>query len=125
MYVSSKGEKTLHTSFNRIANLSCINPDLIKELETPIRLGRPRQLYLIKEGRYIEIMESIVLDFYIDNVLLSDEFLLVPGLSDEVIIGDATLRKWRIKLDFGNDRVIVDPKVAELQLKVTEFNFFM
>jgi len=50
-----------------------------------------------------------------NDILLSDEFLLDPGLSEEAIIGAATLQKWRIKLDFEHDQVIVDPKVAKLQ----------
>lgn len=58
----------------------------------------------------------MTLDFYINDVLLSDEFLVVPGLSEEAIIGAATLQKWRIKLDFEHDKVFVDPKVAKLQL---------
>ena len=58
----------------------------------------------------------IRLDFYINDVLLSDEFLVVPGLSEEAIIGAATLQKWRIKLDFERDQVIVDPKAGKLQL---------
>ncbi len=41
---------------------------------------------------------------------------MVPGLSEEVIIGAATMQKWRLKLDFENDRVIVDPRVAKLIL---------
>ena len=75
-----------------------------------------RKLSTASEGHYIEIKERVTLDFYINDVLLSDEFLVVPGLSEEAIIGAATLKKWRIKLDFEHDQVIVDPKVAKLQL---------
>jgi len=96
LFAGSKGEKNLYTSFDNRATFSYIHPDSIKGIETPIRLGRSRQLYRVNEDRYIEITEAVVLDFYINGVLLSDEFLLVPGLSDEVIIGNATLRKWRI-----------------------------
>ncbi|MBK7807123.1 MAG: hypothetical protein IPJ51_12580 [Saprospiraceae bacterium] len=56
------------------------------------------------------------MDFYMDDILLSDEFLVIPGLSEEVIIGAATMQKWRIKLDFEHDKAIVDPKVAKMQL---------
>jgi hypothetical protein len=56
-------------------------------------------------------------DFYYDDIRLSDEFMIVPGLSEEVIIGVNTLQKWRIKLDFENDTVVIDPKVAKLILK--------
>lgn len=68
------------------------------------------------EGHFIEITERVILDFYIDDVLLSDEFLLVPGLNEEVVIGAATLQKWRIKLDFEHDKVIVNPRASKLQL---------
>jgi hypothetical protein len=56
--------------------------------------------------------------FYLNDVLLSDEFLLVSGLSEEAIIGAATMQKWRIKLDFEHDTVLVDPKVAQMELKL-------
>jgi hypothetical protein len=68
------------------------------------------------EGHYIEVSERVSLDFYIDDILLSDEFLVIPGLSEEAIIGSATMQKWRIKLDFEHDIAIVDPKVVRMQL---------
>ncbi len=116
LYVGSKGEKNLYTLFDSGANLSCIHPDCIKDLETPVHLGRMRKLATASEGHFIEIKERVTLEFYINDVLLSDEFLVVPGLSEEAIIGAATLQKWRIKLDFEHDQVIVDPKAGKLQL---------
>jgi len=116
LYVGSKGEKNLYTLFDSGANLSCINPDFIKGIEIPISLGRVRKIATASEGHFIEIKERVILDFYIHDILLSDEFLIVPNLSEEAIIGAATLQKWRIKLDFEHDTVIVDPKVAKLQL---------
>ncbi len=116
LFVGSKGEKNLYTLFDSGANLSCIHPDFIKDIEIPITLGRTRKLSTASEGHFIEIKERVILDFYINDILLSDEFLLVPALSEEAIIGAATLQKWRIKLDFEHDTVIVDPKVAKLQL---------
>lgn len=58
----------------------------------------------------------VTLDFYINDVLLSDEFWVVPGLSEEAIIGAATMQKWRIKLNLKDDKIEVDLKVAKLQL---------
>ncbi len=116
LYAGSKGEKTLITLFDSGANLSCIHPAYIKEMEAPIPLSRVRLISTASIGHYIEVKEVIRLDFYIDDVLLSDEFLIVPGLSEEAIIGAATMQKWRIKLDFDRDQVIVDPKVAKMQL---------
>jgi hypothetical protein len=116
LYVGSKGEKILYTLFDSGANLSCIHPDHIAGLETPIHMGRIRKLATAAEGHYIEITERIIIDFYINDILLSDEFLVVPGLSEEAVIGAATLQKWRIKLDFEHDQLIVDPKVSKMQL---------
>jgi hypothetical protein len=61
-------------------------------------------------------LKWVLPEFYIDDILLSDEFLLVPGLREEAIIGSATMQKWRIKLYFEHDRAIVDPKVSKMQL---------
>ncbi len=116
LFAGSKGEKNLYTLFDSGANLSCINPDFVEGLEVPVSLGRTRLISTASEGHYIEIKEVIRLDFYLHDVLLSDEFLLVPGLSEEAIIGAATMQKWRIKLNFEHDTVEVDPKVAKMQL---------
>jgi len=75
-----------------------------------------RKLATAGKGHFIEVSERVTLDFYINDILLSDEFLIVRALSEEAIIGAATLQKWRIKLNFETDNVEVDPKVAKLQL---------
>lgn len=115
-FVGSLGEQHLYTLFDSGANLSCISPDYVRDIEKPVSLGRVRRVATASEGHYIEIHERVVLDFYIDDILLSDEFLVVPGLSEEAIIGAATMQKWRIKLNFEHDTVEVDPKVAKMQL---------
>jgi hypothetical protein len=56
------------------------------------------------------------LSIFLNDVPLSDEFLVLEDLSEEVIIGAATMQKWRMKLDFEHDTVSVDSKVAKLQI---------
>lgn len=119
LFVGSKGESRLYSMFDSGANLSCINPEYLENLEVPQKLGRIRKIATAAEGHFIEVEEAVRLDFYLEDILLSDEFLVVPGLSEEVIIGAATMQKWRIKLDFEHDTVHVDPKVAKMQLKKT------
>jgi hypothetical protein len=116
LYVGSKGEKRLYTLFDSGANLSCISPDFVEQLETPVSLGRERRIATASDTHFIVISERVTLDLYIEDILVSDEFLVVPGLSEEAIIGAATMQKWRIKLDFEHDTVHVDPKVAKMQL---------
>jgi hypothetical protein len=116
LYVGSKGEKHLYTLFDSGANLSCISPEFVEKLETPVSLGRERRIATASEDSFIIVKERVTLDLFIEDVLVSDEFLVVPGLSEEAIIGAATMQKWRIKLDFEHDTVYVDPKVAKMQL---------
>jgi hypothetical protein len=116
LFAGSKGEKFLYTLFDSGANLSCVYPDYVIELGQTEKLGRSRLIGTTSGGHYIEVKERITLDFYLNDVLLSDEFLVVPSLSEEAIIGAATKQKWSLKLDFEHDTVIVDPKVAKMQL---------
>lgn len=116
LFVGNKDEKNLYTLFDSGANLSCIHPDVVEDIAEKQPLGRVRKLATASAGHFIEVKDAVRLDFYINDVLLSDEFLVVPGLSEEAIIGAATLQKWRIKLNFEDDKVEVDPKVAKLQL---------
>lgn len=116
LYAGSQGEKHLYTRFDSGANLSCINPEHVADLAHLESLGRPRLIATAAEGHFIEVKYAVRLDFYLDDVLLSDGFLVVPGLSEDAIIGAATMQKWRLKLDFEHDTVLVDPKVAKMQL---------
>ncbi|MFP5042444.1 hypothetical protein [Parasediminibacterium sp. JCM 36343] len=65
----------------------------------------------------MKIEEAIRADFYFNEIRMSDEFMVVPGLSEEAIIGVTTMQKWRIKLDFENDTVIIDLKINKFILK--------
>lgn len=116
LFVGAKGEKTMDALFDSGASLSCIHPDQIEELAEPQFLGRTRKVETASEGHFIEVKYHVALEFYINDVLLSDEFLMVPGLSEDVIIGAATMQKWRIKLNFEEDKVEVDPRAAKLKL---------
>jgi hypothetical protein len=115
-FEGSKGEKTLYSLFDSVATYSCISEEYADQLEELITLRTPLLLATASTATFMEITHRTTLDFYDEDVRLSDEFLVVPGLSEEVIIGAATMQKWRLKLDFENDRVIVDPRVAKLIL---------
>ncbi len=116
LYVGSKGEKHIYTLFDSGANLSCIHLDIAEKICNKTKLGLARKVKNKLTGDISIVEFAIVCDFYINDVLVSDEFLVVPGLSEDAIIGAATMQKWRIKLDFEHDIVIVDPKVAKMQL---------
>ncbi len=116
LYVGCKGEQHLYSLFDSGAELSCIHPEFVERLGIPVPLPRRTRVATASEGSYVEISEVIRLEFYVNDILLSDEFMVVPGLTEEVILGAATLQKWRIKLDFEHDTVHVSPRAAEMKL---------
>ncbi len=115
-FEGSKGEKNLYALFDSGATYSCISEESVEDLEELIKLHTPIRLATASDATFMEITYTTRLDFYHEDIHLSDEFLFVPGLSEEVIIGAATMQKWRLKLDFENDRVIADPRAAKLIL---------
>ena len=119
LYVGSQGETTMMTKFDSGVNLSCINPLYLNKIGTPVKGRAVRKIYTDSEGHYIEVDSAICLQFFLEGVLLSDEFFIAPGLSEVAIIGATTMRKWRIEVDNEHGQVHVDPNKAKLQLKIS------
>jgi len=114
--VGSKGEHELAGLFDSGATYSCIDQDLAKELEILIPLPIPISLETAEKGKAVKVKEAVRLDFHLDGYRFSDEFMVIPDLSSQLIIGAATMQKWRFKLDFEADEVIIDPRVTRLRL---------
>jgi len=114
--VGSKDSKEVSALFDSGSTYSCIQPLLAKRLEEVVPLPEPMEFETAKEKEKVEAKERVSLNFYLNGYRFSDEFMLIPGLSEEVIIGAATLQKWRMKLDFENDDVIIDKRVTKLRL---------
>mgnify|MGYP001077532050 CR=1 FL=1 len=115
-FVGSKGRKKEITLFDSGATYSCISITLARQLEIITPLPEPIELATAKRGEKIKADKRVALDFHIDGYRFSDEFIVIPNLSEKVIIGAGTLQKWRLKLDFENDEVIIDPRVTKLRL---------
>ncbi len=123
MFIGSIGEMTLNTLFDLETPSSFINSAYLSRMEVPVKLGRARKLIISGDDHSILIEKVVRLDFYINDILLSDEFFIVPGLHEEAIIGAATMRKWRMRPDLLNNTIIVDPGVARHQLIELKFLF--
>lgn len=116
-FEGTKGELIIYTLFDSGATFSCINPDVLENLEVPVKIRKPIEVATAAAGTYLRINERVTLDFYYNDIRLSDEFMVVPNISEDAILGANTLQKWRIKLDFEHDTIIIDPKVAKAMLK--------
>ncbi|MBT9163573.1 MAG: hypothetical protein DDT24_00484 [Chloroflexi bacterium] len=112
----SKGEQEVEGLFDSGATYSCIEKELAERLGILERISSPLALETAKEGEKVEVREAVRLDFYLDGYRFSDEFMVIPGLSERLIIGATTMQKWRFKLDFEREEVIIDPRVTRLRL---------
>jgi len=112
----SKGSAEKVALFDSGATYSCIQPDLAEKLASVEPLPEPMDFSTAEEGRQVRAEQAVRLDFHLNGYRFSDEFMLIPGLSEPVVIGAATLQKWRMKLDFEADTVIIDPRVTHLRL---------
>ena len=116
-YEGSLGEKIIYTLFDTGATFSCISKDAVEGVESLIKMPRPLEIATAAANQYLRITHRVVMDFYYNDIRLSDEFMVIPGLSEDAILGVNTFQKWRIKLDFEHNTVIIDPKVAKAMLK--------
>jgi hypothetical protein len=114
--IGSLGERETLCLFDSGASVSCIRPDIARDLERPISLHKPFRISTADEKTFMEVQEQVFLEFYIDDFLLFSDFFLVPGLTEEAIIGALTLQQWRLKLDFDREEVIVDPRAVRLRI---------
>jgi hypothetical protein len=112
----SKGRADLLALFDSGSTYSCLNPSLAAQLGNLERLPDPLEVETADKGHFIRIEDRITLDFYLNDLRLTDEFMVVPGLAEEAIIGATTMQKWRIKLDFEHDKVVTDPRANRLIL---------
>jgi len=117
LFKGSKGQANLISLFDSGASFSCIRPDVAARLANLEPLPDVMHIQTASGGHEIRVEHTVRLEFYLNDTLLSDELIVIPGLSEEAIIGAATMQKWRIKLDFEHDTVWVDPKVAVAILK--------
>lgn len=114
--IGSKGRTNKDAIFDSGSTYSCIHPELAEGLETIIPLPEPMEFSTAKEGEKVRAEGRVTINFHIGEYRFSDEFMVIEGLSNGVIIGAATLQKWRLKLDFEKDEIIIDPRVTKLWL---------
>ena len=113
--VGSKGEKITKALFDSGSTYSCIKKEVAEQVGTVELLGEPLKAS-IANGEVLNVTERVGLEFRINGYRLFDEFMVISELSEDVIIGAYTFQKYKIKLDFENDEVIVDPRILKIRI---------
>jgi len=100
--VGSRGSREVVALFDNGATYSIIQSGLAREIARLERLPSPKHFGTAEKGRKVTATECARLDFRLNGYTLSDEFMVVPGITEAAIIGAATMQKWRMKLDFDD-----------------------
>jgi hypothetical protein len=114
--VGSKGRAKVTGLFDSGSTYSCIDKRLAEKLGMLEPIPQPLEFETAKKGDKILVKEAVRLDFHLNGYRFSDEFFVFENLSEELIIGVITMQKWRFKLDFEHDEVIIDPRVTRLRI---------
>lgn len=110
-----KGGKGFNALLDNGASESFIRRDLAQQIATISKLSIPREFEL---GKGILLVEEStpILDVEVDGFRLFWHFLVVPDLSEELIIGADFLQRWKIRLDPEKEKIIIDEKALKLKL---------
>ncbi|RZN35445.1 MAG: retroviral-like aspartic protease [Methanophagales archaeon ANME-1-THS] len=110
-----KGGGRFHALWDNGSSESFIRRDLAEEVGTILKLDVPREFEMGKGTLSVEESTGI-LSVQVEGYNLFWHFLVVPNLSEELIIGADFLQRWKIKLDPESEKIIIDPKALKLKL---------
>lgn len=113
-FEGSSASINLDALYDLKSSFSCVSPETARRLGVVDKISDPFMLHTQKNGHYIDVTESIFLSFYVDDVKLTDEFYLIPGLTDDAIVGAYTIRIWRLLLDETNNLVKINPNFPRM-----------
>jgi hypothetical protein len=111
-----KGQMQAEGLFDTGASYSFIRRDEAAQLATLLPLVRPLSFETAEEEHRLTATHVVRLEFSLNGHTFSDEFIVLDRLSEPVIIGAATMQKWRMKLDMEHEEVVIDPSVTRLRL---------
>ena len=110
----NKGTKDVKALFDSGASQSFIRADIAKELSSPARLPNPKEFEM---GRgTLKVSRAMIGDIQLDGATLFTTLLIVPNLTEELILGADFFQRWKIRLNPENEQVILDQDALKLKL---------
>lgn len=107
--VGRHGKREVECLFDVGASSSFIRPELVRELELPTaNLLRPLRIRLGKGSTRVSKLAAVMIR--LNGVTLADTAYLMPGLSEEYVLGSDFLERYDIRLDPKRRRLLLPPK---------------
>ena len=71
-----------------------------------------------REGELMPATHAVRLNFRFDDSEqnFTDEFIILPGCAEELIVGATTMQKWQIKLDFEAETITYRKTASRLRV---------
>ncbi len=112
------GRKDVWALFDSGASYSCMSRRLAESVSHLEPLPEPMEFETAEPGAVLVARYAVRIDFFFpeSSRRFSDEALVFDGLSEDLIIGAATMQKWKISLDFEHERVIFDRCMHRLRI---------
>jgi hypothetical protein len=110
-----KGEERFQALWDNGSSESFIRRGSAEKVGTILRLDAQRE-FEVGRGTLSVAESTGSLSVEVEGFNLFWHFLVVPNLSEELIIGADFLQRWKIKLDPESEKIIIDPKALKLKL---------
>jgi len=116
--VGSRGRASTVCLFDSGASYSVIRRATAERIARLQQLPEPFVFETAAAGEFITAEHGVFLEFFLEDAprCFTDSFMVLDALSEELIIGATTMQKWRIKLDFVEEKVLYDRRVQRLRL---------
>ena len=115
----NKGSATVRAVYDPHARDSLVRRDIAGLLGGLALMPTPPSHVRTSEGRKrLKVDNTISLIVAVGAYSLLRHFYVVEGLSDEIIIGQDMIRKYRMGLDFKNKKVAADPGAVERAFRI-------
>ena len=110
----NKGSKEVKALFDSGASESFIRADIAKEIASPTKLPNPKTFEMGRGS--LKVTRAMIGDVQLNGANLFATLLIVPNLTEELILGADFFQRWKIRLNPENEEVILDQEALKLKL---------
>ena len=110
----NKGEMDVTVLFDTGASLCFVRKDVAEKVADISKA--PARLKILTPSGTLETEEAAILQLWVDGHALFWTFLVLPELSEDLIVGTDFFQRWKIRLDPEREDIIIDPNALKLQL---------
>lgn len=112
----NRSERIANVLIDTGASFSFVRRDVAEAVSAIIALPRPLRVEL-GDGSVVELSETAILGVEVAGLNAVDNFIVMPQLLEEVVLGAGTMRKYALKLDMETSAIFaaleIDPALPQ------------